>query len=197
MYRFLIAFSLVWFLSVAAYAGEQGFESTSQGMIEALTKPAPKEVEPARGWAPIAEPGRGVKVVKKEGGKTVEQWVPIGGPQTTQSVNLKIEFDVNSSAIRPNSFKLLNELGNALTSDQLRGTAIAIKGHTDSDGSEAHNLTLSVNRAQAVKEYLEANAGIKGDRIRVVGYGEALPMVPNTSAANKQINRRVEVEAVP
>jgi len=197
MYRFLIAFSVVWVLSVAAYAGEQGFESTSQGMIEALTKPAPKEAEPVRGWAPIAEPGRGVKVIKKENGKTVEQWVPIGGTQTTQSVNLKIEFDVNSSAIRPNSFKLLNELGKALISDQLRETTIAIKGHTDSDGSEAHNLTLSVNRAQAVKEYLEANAGIKGDRIRVVGYGEALPLAPNTSAANKQINRRVEVEAMP
>jgi OOP family OmpA-OmpF porin len=197
MCRFLIAFFVSLVLSAPAYAGEHGFESTSEGMIEALTKPGSKEAVPTRGWTPLAQPPRAIKVVKKEQGKTVEEWKSINETSPTQSVNLKIEFDVNSYAIRPDSFKLLNELGKALASDRLREKTVAIKGHTDSDGSEAHNLTLSVNRAQAVKEYLVANAGIKADRIEVAGYGEALPLVPNTSADNKQVNRRVEVEAVP
>jgi len=196
MHRIPMSIFVLLVLSVAAYAGEGQFESTSQGMIEALTKPGSTRAPETKQWAPLGEPGRGIKVMKKEGGKTVEQWVPISGAQAVQSVNLKIEFDLNSARIRNGSFKLLDELGKALRSEELKGRAITIKGHTDSDGSEAYNLTLSVNRAQSVKEYLVQNAGITADRMEVVGYGEVLPLVPNTSAANKQLNRRVEVEAV-
>ena len=65
---------------------------------------------------------------------------------------------------------------------------------TDSDGSDAYNLKLSLNRALSVKDYLVGNFSIKRDRLKVVGYGEAVPLAPNTSALNKQMNRRVEVQ---
>ena len=78
----------------------------------------------------------------------------------------------------------------------LQGKRLILKGHTVSDGEDAYNLTLSLNRALSVQNYLVGNFEIEPDRIRVVGYGEALVLVPNTSAANKQLNRRVEVQAV-
>ena len=118
---------------------------------------------------------RAIKVVRKDQGKTVEETVMVTDGQPAQSVNLKIEFDTGSYAVRPESFRLLSELGKALTSDRLRGKTFALKGHTDSDGSDAYNLQMSLNRALAVQHYLAAN----------------------TTARNKQLNRRVEVQVTP
>lgn len=198
MHLFLAAAFTIVLLASPAYPDDHGFETTSQGMIEALSsKSAPAEPGRTRSWSSIATPGRTIKVVKKEQGKMVEEWVPVYQTEVSPSVNLRIEFDVSSYCIRPDSIKLLNELGKALTSERLRGKVYFVNGHTDSDGSEAYNLILSMNRAQAVKEYLVANHKIQADRLKVVGYGEALPLVPNTTVSNKQLNRRVEVEAVP
>ena len=68
---------------------------------------------------------------------------------------------------------------------------IEIGGHTDSDGSTATNLRLSERRAGSVSAYLSAK-GIPTNRMRVVGYGEANPIRPNDSSANKARNRRIE-----
>lgn len=115
-----------------------------------------------------------------------------GGDST---VLLKIEFDVNSHNIRTQSYALLFELGKALTSTELKQRNIMIKGHTDSDGTKAYNLKLSKRRANAVKTFLGSNFSIPSTRLKTVGFGETHPLVPNTSRANKQMNRRVEVEA--
>lgn len=119
------------------------------------------------------------------------------GPQaeTGASVNLRIEFDYDSYRIRPASHGYLDELGKALTGDLLNHKKIVIKGHTDSDGARAYNRKLSLNRAESVKDYLVGNFAIGAGRLRVVGHGETRPLVPNTTAANKQINRRVEIQA--
>lgn len=194
MPRFLTALFLAVLMSSLVYAGEYGFETTSEGIVESLTRTAPKETPRTRSWSRITPSSRTIKVVKKDHGKTVEKLVSVNETQPVQSVNLKIEFDSNSYVIRPDSFRLLNELGKAVTSDRLRNKSLAIKGHTDSDGSGTYNLKLSLNRALAVKNYLVGNFGIEGNRLKVIGYGEALPLVPNASSANKQINRRVEVQ---
>jgi OOP family OmpA-OmpF porin len=68
-----------------------------------------------------------------------------------------------------------------------------IIGHTDSDGEIQHNYRLSLNRAQAVKDYLVTHYPIDPVRLKVIGYGESHPLVRNMSAVNKQINRRVEI----
>jgi outer membrane protein OmpA-like peptidoglycan-associated protein len=69
--------------------------------------------------------------------------------------------------------------------------SIEIRGHTDSDGDDASNMELSQQRAKAVALYLESN-GISPDRIKYKGYGETMPIVPNTSKENMLRNRRVE-----
>jgi outer membrane protein OmpA-like peptidoglycan-associated protein len=71
-------------------------------------------------------------------------------------------------------------------------TKVMIEGHTDSVGSTSSNLVLSDRRASAVKMAL-ADKGISSDRISTRGYGEAYPVAGNHSAAERQLNRRVEV----
>lgn len=68
---------------------------------------------------------------------------------------------------------------------------LQIVGHTDSDGSDAANLALSERRAAAVVDYL-AQAGIDTARLAALGKGEAEPLLPNDTAANKARNRRIE-----
>jgi OOP family OmpA-OmpF porin len=71
--------------------------------------------------------------------------------------------------------------------------AVILRGHTDSDGDIAYNMDLSLKRAFAVKDYLTANFHISPSLLKVEGCGEGLPLVPNTSERNKQVNRRVEI----
>ncbi|MBC8466220.1 MAG: OmpA family protein [Deltaproteobacteria bacterium] len=198
MLKFLVVLFLAVLMSTQAYAGDYGFETTSEGIADALTRPAPEQPVRTRSLTrSFTSATRRIEVVWKDQGKTVQETVVVSEAPTPQSVNLKIEFDTNSYAIRPDSFRLLSELGKALTSDKIKGKTLILKGHTDSDGENAYNLTLSLNRALSIQSYLVGNFQIEPDRIKVVGYGEALALVPNTSAANKQLNRRVEVQAVP
>ena len=198
MLKFLVVLFLAVLMSTQAYAGDYGFETTSEGIADALTRPAPEQPVRTRSLTrSFTSATRRIEVVWKDQGKTVQETVVVSEAPTPQSVNLKIEFDTNSYAIRPDSFRLLSELGKALTSDKIKGKTLILKGHTDSDGENAYNLTLSLNRALSIQSYLVGNFQIEPDRIKVVGYGEALALVPNTSAANKQLNRRVEVQATP
>jgi OmpA-OmpF porin, OOP family len=198
MGKYLLTLLLAVCLAALADAGEYGFETTSEGIVDALTRPATQESTRTRSITRSLSPGtRAIKVVKKDQGKTVEETVVVSEAPPPQSVNIKIEFDFNSYVIRPESFALLNELGKALTNDRIKEKILILKGHTDSDGSDAYNLTLSLNRALSVQNYLVGNFNMNPDHIRVVGYGEALPLVPDTSAINKQLNRRVEVQAIP
>lgn len=71
----------------------------------------------------------------------------------------------------------------------------SIEGHTDSDGSNALNQTLSENRAAAVKNFLIEN-GIMADRLMSTGYGETKPIATNKTAAGKAQNRRVEIKLI-
>jgi outer membrane protein OmpA-like peptidoglycan-associated protein len=68
---------------------------------------------------------------------------------------------------------------------------IEIGGHTDSVDTDAHNQTLSANRAAAVQAFLEG-AGIAPERLESQGYGEHRPIAPNAEEEGRQFNRRVE-----
>jgi len=198
MHKYVLILLVALWVAAPSHAGEYGFETTSQGIVDALTRTAPEPRGPTRSLTRSRAPGtRAIKVVKKDQGKTVEETVVVSEAPPPHSVNIKIEFDFNSYAIRPESYALLNELGKALTDDRIKGKTLILKGHSDSDGSDAYNLTLSLNRALSVQNYLVGNFNIEPDQIRLVGYGEALPLVPNISPGNKQLNRRVEVQAIP
>ena len=69
---------------------------------------------------------------------------------------------------------------------------LIIEGHTDSDGSTDHNQILSQQRTESVKLYL-VSAGISSSRLFTKGYGESMPVAPNTTTIGKAQNRRVEL----
>lgn len=69
---------------------------------------------------------------------------------------------------------------------------VVVEGHTDSRGSEAYNMALSLHRAESVQAALKAR-GISADRITVKGLGELYPVASNAKAAGRQQNRRVEI----
>jgi len=70
---------------------------------------------------------------------------------------------------------------------------ILIEGHTDNVGAAASNLALSSARAAAVKAALMTDFGIAGPRISTKGLGDTKPAAPNTTAAGRAQNRRVEI----
>lgn len=69
---------------------------------------------------------------------------------------------------------------------------VQISGHTDSQGSRAKNLRLSLARARTVETFLEAN-GVPPTQVTAKGFGPDVPIAPNKTAAGRAKNRRVEL----
>ncbi len=99
-------------------------------------------------------------------------------------------FATGSFKLLPKSFKALNEVSELLKSDET--LMIDVDGHTDSQGNEEKNQTLSENRAKAVKDYL-VSKGIAEDRLKSAGYGSSKPVGDNKTAAGRANNRRTEL----
>jgi outer membrane protein OmpA-like peptidoglycan-associated protein len=103
-------------------------------------------------------------------------------------------FDTGSSALAPGAFARLDQLADTLT--RYPDTDVIVKGHTDAEGSEASNQSLSEQRADAVRRYL-IGKGVSPSRINAIGFGESMPLVSNATLAGRQQNRRVEIELRP
>ena len=70
-----------------------------------------------------------------------------------------------------------------------------VVGHTDTSGDPAHNLDLSLRRAESVSDYL-VSTGVPADKLRVIGRGSKEPMVSNDTLEGRKKNRRVDIVAV-
>lgn len=105
-----------------------------------------------------------------------------------------IYFDFQSYTITSASQETLKRIQGALL--QSPDMHIEIGGHTDNIGSEAYNLKLSQQRAEAVKNYL-VEKGIDSSRIEAVGYGESHPLASNDDEVNgRELNRRIEIRVL-
>ena len=71
----------------------------------------------------------------------------------------------------------------------------SVDGHTDSTGSDARNLTLSQDRAKAVKDYL-VSKGVDANRLKTQGFGESNPIDANNTKDGRFNNRRVEIKQI-
>ncbi len=104
-----------------------------------------------------------------------------------------IHFESNSYELMDSSRQELEKLYNLLSEyPELR---IKINGHTDNVGKEKTNLRLSERRAKAIVDYL-IEKGIDIKRLAFEGYGEYMPLTPNTTEEGRSENRRVEFEIV-
>ena len=101
-----------------------------------------------------------------------------------------ILFDVNSAVLKPESYGSLKDIADVLKDNP--AVQVKVIGHTDSDGDAAQNLALSQKRAAAVKDALIKTFGVDPARLQTDGKGSAQPLAPNTTAAGKAQNRRVE-----
>ena len=198
MVRTIFLMSIIFsFVSVGSAICEQPeFQETAEGIIKSLTKSPTvrtRGVVRKRGFS-AAPQSRSIVVKERIDNKYVEKILTIYQDQPTAHANLKIEFDINSYRIRPEAYPLLKELGTAMRDEKLKDKSFYINGHTDSDGLQEHNLELSVNRAESVKDFLVGNFSIPAYRLKVMGYGEGVPLTDNTNEWSKQINRRVEIK---
>jgi len=100
-----------------------------------------------------------------------------------------ITFDVDKSNIKPESMGTLNMIVDVLKANP--DLKFEIDGHTDNTGDAAHNLTLSQQRANAVKAQL-VSMGIDGSRLTTKGFGDSKPIRDNSTPDGKANNRRVE-----
>ena len=103
-------------------------------------------------------------------------------------------FASDQAVLLPEAQNRLGQVAAALLATKERN--IVIEGHTDSRGSDSHNVDLSQRRAEAVRSYL-ISKGYEPDRIQAHGMGKATPIADNNSAEGRANNRRVEIVIQP
>ena len=101
-----------------------------------------------------------------------------------------ILFDYDKATLKQESDKQLQHIVTLLL--QNPELKVEIHGHTDNEGEEAYNLTLSDKRANTVLQYLQL-FGINSDRLLAKGYGESQPVSFNDTEEGRAKNRRVEL----
>ena len=120
-----------------------------------------------------------------------------GCPEIAKEVVEKVNYAARNVFFATGSYKLLSKSYSALNSVVALMKAdetlmIDIDGHTDAQGSDESNQTLSENRAAAVKDYF-VSKGIAENRLKATGYGETKPVADNNTAAGRAKNRRTEM----
>ncbi len=119
-----------------------------------------------------------------------EQGKPVEKPKEDKAIVLKnVFFDTDKAILKSESFAELNKLKLFLSENP--AIRIELRGHTDNQGSDAHNLDLSDQRAKAVRDFL-VQKGINADRLQAKGFGETMPVESNETPQGRANNRRTE-----
>ncbi|HEJ7990994.1 TPA: OmpA family protein [Serratia liquefaciens] len=125
---------------------------------------------------------------------SVKPPVVSAAPQIVRLDSLSL-FDPGSATLKPGSTKVLV---NALVGIKAKpGWLIVVSGHTDNTGSPGLNQTLSLKRAEAVRNWMRDTGGVPESCFAVQGYGATRPLQTNDTTAGRAANRRVELRLVP
>ena len=111
-----------------------------------------------------------------------------GAVTGTAAAYSNIQFEFDSSVLRTSSYPVLDATSADLRSS---GSKVEVAGFASSEGTTAHNLSLSKDRANSVKTYL-VNSGVDAKKVSVKGYGETRPIADNSTEEGRVVNRRVE-----
>jgi outer membrane protein OmpA-like peptidoglycan-associated protein len=112
------------------------------------------------------------------------------------TINADVLFDVAKFRLKDDAHKILVVLSETIK--KVDKATIRIEGHTDSDGGDKYNQTLSENRSLVVKDRIEALLGYDAlYDYEIKAFGETKPKLENTTVENKKMNRRVEITVLP
>lgn len=144
----------------------------------------------------ITERGTTIAGVKEPKFSSLDDLLAGGTPvsPTTAPILMPTDllFEYDSSTLKPEAAASLAKLGTLIALNS--GSTFRIEGHTDSFGSDAYNMELSLRRAEEVKAWLQKNMGIPPERITTAGFGKTRLLVPGTrNISEQQLNRRVEI----
>jgi outer membrane protein OmpA-like peptidoglycan-associated protein len=204
--RALLTGSVAWVAFASpGFAGDLSQQQILEQLMPRMTAPAPKEekiITRSLTTAPATEPEvvssgphqalvdelrhRGNRPLTTGEREEIAAWT-----SERPAVDLQIYFDYNSSAISPKAVPQLTNLGNALSSPQLKNALVSINGHTDGKGNDGSNQKLSERRAESIKRYLVDHFALASENLVTIGYGkQKLKDAAHPMAAE---NRRVEI----
>lgn len=112
--------------------------------------------------------------------------------ETGKIILYGIYFDTDKSKIKEESYPLIEEIAKMLNTNT--SIKIRIEGHTDSQGDDNYNESLSQKRAEAVMKILTTNHNVKKTQLESRGYGETKPVNNNNTVEGRSKNRRVELK---
>jgi len=152
-----------------------------------LGKPCPVPAPPAQ----IAAAPEPVAVAPAAPAPAYVAPAPTPAPAPPQKLVLEgVNFDFDKATLRQEDIAIIDRDITSL--DEWGNVNIEVAGHTDSRGSDAYNMNLSQQRAEAVRNYL-VSKGIAADRLSARGYGESQPVADNATDEGRFKNRRVEL----
>lgn len=132
-------------------------------------------------WAPPPPPPPVIKKI-------------IQGPKTIRLDSMSL-FDSGKSELKSGSTKMLV---NSLVGIKAKpGWLIVVSGYTDNTGNPKLNQTLSLRRAEAVRNWMRDTGDVPESCFAVQGYGESRPVATNDTPEGRALNRRVEISLVP
>lgn len=131
-----------------------------------------------------------VETVRLETGDPVQERFLRNLENNGRFTSYGITFDYDSAEINDRMKATLDGIAHVLKNND--SIKISVEGHTDSDGSNRYNQTLSERRAKAVVNYFLTAHRIDSSRLSPVGYGEERPIAENTSLLGRALNRRVD-----
>jgi OmpA-OmpF porin, OOP family len=109
-----------------------------------------------------------------------------------KSLNTVVYFDKNSSVLTIESQKLLSEWVSKYKHAKSKSLSVFLEGHTDTEGNDKNNLALSKKRVAQVQSHLLQ----QGVATKIKFSGENSPINTNSTEAEKQLNRRVEIRVL-
>jgi outer membrane protein OmpA-like peptidoglycan-associated protein len=102
-----------------------------------------------------------------------------------------INFAAGQSSVEKSQLKIIDKVAKAV--QEFLGAKISVEGHTDSDGKDDVNQTLSEARALAVGSALADALKVRADTLTATGYGETKPIADNANKEGRARNRRIDV----
>lgn len=158
-----------------------------------LVAPACKSKKPlVQQPTPVAEPVKTAPPAEEAKPAPVQEQPATPEPAPAPDYNFRnIQFEFNSAVLKTSAYVILDKASMEMKKDP--SVKFFLNGYASNEGTAEHNLTLSQERASAVKLYL-VNSGISGDNLVAKGYGESNPVTTGTDEASRALNRRVELK---